>query len=62
MLIGNALSVSILQWGVMPALTALLGRWLKTNASQNSILSIAGLCLLLLLLAALALVFRQVTG
>jgi uncharacterized protein len=62
MLIGNALSVSILQWGLMPVLTAVLSRWLKTGMSRNRALSIGGLCLLLFLLSAFALIFRQVTG
>jgi antibiotic biosynthesis monooxygenase (ABM) superfamily enzyme len=62
MLIGNALSVSILQWGLMPLLTSLLGRWLKANGKQNRALSIGGACLLLFLLVGLAVVFRLVSG
>jgi len=62
MLIGNALSVSILQWGVMPALTTLFGPWLKAHSGRKKLLSIGGLCLILLLLAGLAILFRQVTG
>jgi uncharacterized protein len=62
MLIGNALSVSILQWAVMPALNALLARWLHAKADQGEIPSVGGLFLILLLLGGLVVVFRQVTG
>jgi uncharacterized protein len=62
MLIGNVLSISILQWGAMPVLTTLLGRWLKADPSRAMALSIGGLCLLLFLLAAMTLAFRQVLG
>jgi len=62
MLIGNALSVTILQWAVMPVLTALLGPWLKANGKQQSALSICGFFLILLLLAGLTLLFRLVSG
>jgi antibiotic biosynthesis monooxygenase (ABM) superfamily enzyme len=62
MLIGNALSVSILQWGLMPPLTALLRPWLKANAGRRRALSAGGLCLILVLLAAMTVLFRQVTG
>jgi uncharacterized protein len=61
MLIGNALSVSILQWIVVPALMAPLGRWLKAKPG-NWALSLGGLGLLILLLVAMAAVFRPVTG
>jgi hypothetical protein len=62
MLIGNALSVSILQWGVMPILTRMLAPWLHADGSRKKVISTAGLCLILLLLAGLAGLFRQVTG
>ena len=62
MLIGNALSVSILQWAVMPALNSLLTPWLKANAEKQRALSVGGLFLILVLLTGLALLFRQVTG
>lgn len=62
MLIGNALSVSILQWAVMPALNSLLAPWLKANAEKQKALSVGGFFLILVLLAGLALLFRQVTG
>jgi antibiotic biosynthesis monooxygenase (ABM) superfamily enzyme len=62
MLISNALSVSILQWAVMPVLNFLLTPWLKANAEKQRALSVGGLFLILVLLTGLALLFRQVTG
>lgn len=62
MLIGNALSVSMLQWAVMPVLNKLLAPWLKANSHQRRAFSVAGLFVVLVLLACLALLFRQVTG
>ena len=62
MLIGNALSVSILQWAVMPVLNILSASWLGANAANQRALSIAGLLVILTLLAGVALIFRQVTG
>lgn len=62
MLIGNALSVSSLQWVVMPVLTRLLGPWLKANSTEQRGFSLAGLFLILALLAGLGFLFRLVTG
>jgi hypothetical protein len=62
MLIGNALSVSILQWAVMPALNVLLGPWLHANEPRGKAFSAGGLVLVLLLLAGLAVVFRQMSS
>jgi uncharacterized protein len=62
MLIGNALSVSILQWIVMPVLNSLLAPWLKANTKQQRASSFGGLVLILVLLAGFALLFRQLTG
>ncbi len=62
MLIGNALSVSILQWAVMPALNSVLAPWLKANSEQQRVFSVGALFLILVLLTGMALLFRQVTG
>lgn len=62
MLVGNALSVSLLQWAVMPWLTLALARWLETKPDSDRRLTAGGLCLLVLLLLAMAAGFRQVTG
>jgi len=62
MLIGNALSISILQWGVMPVLTRVLGPWLNANGTNKKALTFAGLLGILLLLMVLVALFRQITG
>jgi antibiotic biosynthesis monooxygenase (ABM) superfamily enzyme len=62
MLIGNALSISTLQWAVMPVLNTLLGPWLHAKPDGGKALSIGGLALILLLLGALAFLFHRVTG
>ncbi|MDB5309167.1 MAG: hypothetical protein JWO38_3369 [Gemmataceae bacterium] len=62
MLIGNALSVSILQYAVMPGLTRVFGPWLRANARARRTTSLAGVGVILLLLAGLTVLFRQVTG
>jgi antibiotic biosynthesis monooxygenase (ABM) superfamily enzyme len=62
MLIGNALSVSFLQWVVTPALNPLLGRWLAADPRRERAVWVGGLVLILLSLAALVLLFRQVGG
>ena len=62
MLIGNALSVSSLQWLVMPVLTRMLAPWLEADARRARTLSYGGLALISVLLAALTFGFRHVTG
>jgi len=62
MLVGNALSVSILQWAVMPVLNIVLGTWLKANSEQQRTYSLAGLLVIIVLLLVLAFLFRRVTG
>lgn len=62
MLIGNTLSVAILQWVVMPVLNIVLTPWLRANSEKERAISVGGLFLILLVLAGLALLFRQVTG
>jgi len=62
MLLGNALSISILQWAVVPALNKSFARWLLANAPAQRAVSAGGLLVILGLLAALALFFRQATG
>ncbi len=62
MLIGNVLSVAILQWAVMPVLNMLLAPWLKANSAKQRAYSVGVLFLILALLAGLAFLFREVTG
>jgi antibiotic biosynthesis monooxygenase (ABM) superfamily enzyme len=61
MLIGNALSVSLLQWTVMPVLTPLLRRWLRANGRANRALSLGVVGLILLLLGAMTFAFHLAT-
>jgi len=61
-LLSNALSVSILQWVVTPVLKRLLRPWLGADDRRQRALSIGGLVAILLLLAGMAILFRQVTG
>ena len=58
MLIGNFLSVSILQWGVMPRLTRLLSPWFNADMAGRRAFSLAGLVAILLILVVLAILFR----
>jgi uncharacterized protein len=62
MLIGNALSISILQWGVMPIVTKLLKPWLSANKPQDRTRSIVGLVGVLIAIAVIALSFYLITG
>lgn len=62
MLIGNALSVTVLQWGVMPVLLNLSASWLAANDANQRAYTIGGVAVILALLVGLALTFRQVTG
>jgi uncharacterized protein len=57
MLIGNALSVSILQWAVMPMLTKILRRWLRAPQSAGWKVHLRGAAVVLFLLAAWATLF-----
>ena len=58
MVIGNALSVSLLQYVVMPVLTRILRPWLAANLPEQRNFSLAGLGGILALLAILVIVFR----
>jgi antibiotic biosynthesis monooxygenase (ABM) superfamily enzyme len=62
MLIGNALSVSILQWGLMPVLTRIFGPWLHANPPTQRAKSLAGVAVIAALLAGFTIGFRQITG
>jgi antibiotic biosynthesis monooxygenase (ABM) superfamily enzyme len=62
MLIGNALSVVILQWVVMPVLQAVLGPWLRADPAKGMGVTVGGCIFIALLLGGLALLFRQMTG
>jgi hypothetical protein len=62
MLIGNALSVSMQQWVVMPVLNVILTPWLKANSAGQRVFSVGALFLILALLVGFALIFHRVTG
>jgi len=62
MLIGNALSVAILQWAVVPALTALLAPWLGAPGSKSQWLAAGGAVFILLLLGGIAALFHAFMG
>lgn len=56
------LSVALLRWVVMPPLRARLGPWLESDGARKQVNPFASPGLILLNLAILAIVFRQVTG
>ncbi|MBX3413895.1 MAG: hypothetical protein KF708_14485 [Pirellulales bacterium] len=62
MLVGNALSVSLLQWLIMPTLTRLLIPWLEADPQRGRLLTYAGLVGLVSLLFVMGFLFRPVTG
>jgi len=62
MLIGNALSVCLLQWAVMPVLSRLCVPWLAANEGRQWAFSVAGGVAVLALLAGLAFSFSRITG
>lgn len=61
-LVDNTVSVCLLQWLVMPPLQRLAHPWLFPKANQGPAFSAGGFFLILLLLAVLVFLFRQVTG
>lgn len=62
MLIGNALSVAILQWAVMPMLNIILGPWFNANSYNQRSLSVSGFLIMVAILAGMALIFKQAFG
>ena len=62
MLIGNALSISILQWAVMPVLTKLIAPWLHAKDSRNKAIAFGGPLGIAAALAVLTLIFRKISG
>jgi antibiotic biosynthesis monooxygenase (ABM) superfamily enzyme len=62
MLIGNALSVALLEWWGGPLVNRLLAHWLRAHGEKGKTVSVVGLFLILGVLGVLTLLFRQVTG
>jgi antibiotic biosynthesis monooxygenase (ABM) superfamily enzyme len=61
-LIGNAISVALLQWVVVPAVKVPLRPWLEANSRAQRLLSWGGLVSLIALLVALAGAFHRLLG
>lgn len=61
LLIGNAISVIILEWGT-PALSRVLGPWLRAGGKEGWALSVAGLAAILAALGVMAFLFRLAAG
>lgn len=61
MLVGNLVSVCLLQWVVMPALNGILSPWLRANGPERRGASALGLLLIVLTLIALVYVFSLVS-
>lgn len=61
-LLGNILSVSLLQWVLMPQLTNFMQRWLRTPFAQAPLLNIGGVLGITALLGCFTMLFRQITG
>lgn len=62
MLIGNAASVSILEWWGMPVLNYILGPWFRAKSEKGRVVSIVVGFLIVVVLGVMALLFRQVSG
>ena len=62
LVISNALSVSILQWGVMPFLEKALRPWLHVEARNRGATLAGGLVLIVVLMAGMVILFRRATG
>jgi antibiotic biosynthesis monooxygenase (ABM) superfamily enzyme len=61
LLIGNVISVALLEWFGGAAITGLLGPWLRAKGKEGRALSLAGLVLIVLALGAMAFVFDRMT-
>jgi antibiotic biosynthesis monooxygenase (ABM) superfamily enzyme len=62
MLVGNLLSVSILQWVVMPPLQRALRPWFQADGPKKTATLIVGAAIIAALLMGMVVLFRRVTG
>ncbi len=62
MLVGNILSVAILEWAVMPLLNRALAPWLATHGRNGRLVSVVGAALIVAALVGMALLFRLANG
>lgn len=65
MLIGNAISVCLLQWVIMPVLTRVCGPWLAANSPPERRKSATGVAVIVTFIAGMTIIFhtiiRQIT-
>jgi antibiotic biosynthesis monooxygenase (ABM) superfamily enzyme len=62
MLVSNAMSVSILQWGVMPVLQPLFRPWLVVRNGTSRARQAAWLALILVVLVGQLVLFQRIAG
>jgi len=62
MLVGNILSVAILEWAVMPLLNRALATWLAAHGRDGRLVSVAGAALIVVALLGMAVAFRLAGG
>ena len=61
LLIGNMISVALLEWFGGAAMTRMLGPWFRANGKEGRALSLIGLVLIVLALGAMTFVFHLMT-
>ena len=61
MLVGNAASVAMLEWLIMPVVRRILGPWLRGNENTDRALSLRGMVLIVVALAVMTFLFTLVT-
>jgi antibiotic biosynthesis monooxygenase (ABM) superfamily enzyme len=61
-LLGNALSIAILQWAVTPYLNVLLTPWLRAKGREGRRVTLVGLVLILAALGGMTVLFRAIAG
>jgi hypothetical protein len=62
MLVGNVLSVAVLEWVVMPLLNRVLAPWLAAHGRDGRMVSVVGGALIVAALLAMAVLFRLANG
>ena len=61
-LIGNVISVGLLEWLLMPVVTRALAPWLKAGGRDGRVVSLAGLAGIVAALAVMTILFRLAMG
>jgi len=62
MLVGNILSVAILEWAVMPLLNRALAPWLAAHGRDGRLVSVAGAALIVAAVLGMVILFRVASG